>query len=239
LGQEGILNCCNFVGSLSRNPRLNWTKAGVAVVNFELDVDDAYVFCEAWDTAATYIAKNFKEGDNILASCVAKNRPPRAGDPDTEYRDVSFRTNCFFFCQTERGNTLNQCNFVGRLTRDPELRTTSTDKQVCNFGLAINKKVKGRDETLFIEIDAWEGAAAMIAEHFKKGDPIYVSTQARLDEWEDSDGAKRQKMRFTVREWGFLPSSNKKAEGATTKTVKARNDEEPVAVGVGEEEILF
>ena len=64
----------------------------------------------------------------------------------------------------------------GRLTKDPEIRQTRSDKAVCRFSVATDegKNAAGDRITEFHNVTAWENHAEFVHQHFKKGDPILV-----------------------------------------------------------------
>jgi single-strand DNA-binding protein len=121
---------------------------------------------------------------------------------------------------------MNQCHFLGNLTRDPELRTTSTDKKVVSLCIAVNRKFKRGTEMVqepaFLEMEAWDSGAELIDKYFKKGDPIIVHCSVRQDSWEDKDtGQKRSRLKFRINSFEFVPGSRKKDEGDTSKPAAA------------------
>lgn len=67
---------------------------------------------------------------------------------------------------------LNKIFIMGRLTRDPELRTTNSGTSVASFSLAVDRNYKGADgekETDFIDCVAWRSTAEFAAKYFTKG----------------------------------------------------------------------
>jgi single-strand DNA-binding protein len=105
---------------------------------------------------------------------------------------------------------VNSCNFVGRLTADPELRSTNSGKAVVEFSIAVNegKDANGGDRVTYVNCQAWEGAADQIAKFFVKGKPIFVQASLRNEKWETPEGEKRRSERFVVNRWGFVPTDN-------------------------------
>lgn len=75
---------------------------------------------------------------------------------------------------------MNECHFGGNLTREPELRPAGSS-QVCKFGIAVNRPIKGEGEALFLTCEAWAKGGETIAKYFKKGDPIIVIGELRQD----------------------------------------------------------
>ena len=82
---------------------------------------------------------------------------------------------------------LNSLNLEGRFTADPELRTTTTGKNVASFTLAVARNV-GEKQTDFIP---WSKTADFICNYFCKGDMIIVEGSLQSRKWEDKNGNKR------------------------------------------------
>jgi single-strand DNA-binding protein len=116
---------------------------------------------------------------------------------------------------------------VGRLTRDPEQRYTPNGKSVVNFGVAVNE---GKDKVLFLDCEAWNGTAEKIVQYFKKGSLLMAEGRFRNDEWEDTEGNKRNKMRLTVTDFQFpygiggKPTEN---EADAEEAPKAQSNRQP------------
>ena len=75
--------------------------------------------------------------------------------------------------------SFNKVILMGNLTRDPEMRSTPSGQSLCSFSLAVNrtytsKDGERRDETAFIDIDAWGRSAETIAKYCTKGKPLMV-----------------------------------------------------------------
>jgi single-strand DNA-binding protein len=89
---------------------------------------------------------------------------------------------------------LNRVVLIGRLVRDPELRTTTSGKSVVSFSIAVNKRVKAQDgtEADFFRVTAWGQTAEYVNTYLTKG--RLVSVDGRLDtkKWTDKDGNNRE-----------------------------------------------
>ena len=107
---------------------------------------------------------------------------------------------------------VNKVFLIGNLTREPELRHTPNGTAVADIGLAVNRKWKGEEETLFVDCVAWAKAAEIIVEYMHKGSPIFIEGRLTLDEWQGKDGTKRSKMRVVVENFQFLGSRDKREE---------------------------
>ena len=84
---------------------------------------------------------------------------------------------------------LNEVIMMGRLTKDPELRTTTTGKSVVNFTLAVDRDKQ--DATDFPECTAWGATAEFVARNFHKGKMALVKGSMQSKKWEDRDNNKR------------------------------------------------
>lgn len=115
---------------------------------------------------------------------------------------------------------LNKVFLIGNLTRDPELRVTPKGTAICQFGLAVNRQFKDesgatRDETTFIDIEAWGKQGELVAKYLTKGSPAMVEGRLKLDQWEDKQsGQKRSKLKVVLDNVQFLSSRGGAGGGA-------------------------
>lgn len=111
---------------------------------------------------------------------------------------------------------LNSVILMGRLTADPELRTTTTGRNVCSFAIAVDRsysKAGEERQTDFINIVAWENTANFVSRYFSKGSMIAIRGELQSRRYEDKTGAKRTAYEVIAREVSFCGS---KAETGTT-----------------------
>ena len=97
-------------------------------------------------------------------------------------------------------------NLIGRLTADPEARTTASGTQVTGMRLAIARRPKAGEDrgAVFIDITAWDKLGELCAEHLAKGRQVAISGRLELDEWTASDGTKRQRHHVVAEAVEFL-----------------------------------
>jgi len=89
---------------------------------------------------------------------------------------------------------LNRVILMGRLTRDPELRTTGSGVSVASFSLAVDRgyaKTGEERQTDFINCVAWRGTADFVSKYFTKGMMMVVEGRIQSRSWEDTSGNKR------------------------------------------------
>ena len=90
---------------------------------------------------------------------------------------------------------LNHIVIMGRLTRDPELRTTQAGVSVTSFTVAVDRDFGGRDggerQTDFIDCVAWRSTGEFVSKYFHKGSMMVVSGRLQSRKWQDRDGNNR------------------------------------------------
>ena len=89
---------------------------------------------------------------------------------------------------------LNKVILMGRLVRDPELRTTNTGTAVASFTLAVERDFKdqnGEKTADFVDITAWSHTAAFVNRYFTKGRMAVVEGRLESRKWVDRDGRNR------------------------------------------------
>ena len=91
--------------------------------------------------------------------------------------------------------SINRVVLVGRLTRDPELRTTTTGKQVTDFSIAVSKRIKptdGSPDADFFRVSAWGQTAEFVANYLNKGRLVAVDGRLQSRKFTDRDGNNRE-----------------------------------------------
>lgn len=110
---------------------------------------------------------------------------------------------------------MNIVNIMGRLTAAPEIRQTSTGKNVCEITIAVSS---GKDKTNFIPCQAWEKTAEIIAQYFNKGNMIAITGSLQVNNYKDKDGNNRSRTYVLVREITFCESrAERNAENTAVK----------------------
>jgi single-strand DNA-binding protein len=105
---------------------------------------------------------------------------------------------------------LNKVFLIGNLTRDPELRVTPKGTAICQFGIAVNRQFKDesgatRDETTFVDIEAWGKQGELVSKYLSKGSLAMVEGRLKFDQWEDkTSGQKRSKLKVVLDNVQFL-----------------------------------
>ena len=110
---------------------------------------------------------------------------------------------------------MNKAILMGRLTRDPEMRTTPQGTSVCSFSIAVNRRFskEGQQQADFINCVAWRQQAEFICKYFTKGSMIAVVGSIQTRTWDGQDGKKQYATEVVVDEAHFTGS---KAETGTS-----------------------
>jgi single-strand DNA-binding protein len=98
---------------------------------------------------------------------------------------------------------MNSVQLIGRLTRDPELRSTSSGKSVGNLRLAVDRRDRDADP-VYIDVTVWNGLAETCAQHLGKGRQVAVSGRPDYQEWKADDGSSRSKHEIVAQDVDFL-----------------------------------
>ena len=132
--------------------------------------------------------------------------------------------------------SINRVVLVGRLTRDPELRSLPSGSSVCGMRLACNSARKDPDAGTYAErpnyfdVSVFGPAAENVAQYMHKGSRIGVDGRLEWREWETSDQEKRQAVSVVADTVQFLDSP---------RGEDAEADDELVQAGAGASDITF
>ena len=113
--------------------------------------------------------------------------------------------------------SINQVILMGRLTRDPEMRTTTTGKSIASFSLAVDRQSQD-DQADFFDITAWEKLGELANQYLSKGRRCLVQGRLRQDSWDDKEtGKKRSSIDVVVEEFSFV-SDGRGGQGGSGST---------------------
>lgn len=100
---------------------------------------------------------------------------------------------------------MNNINLIGRLTRDPELRCTGSQKPVANMRLAVPRR--DRDAApVYVDVAAFDKLAELCSEHLEKGRQVAVTGRLEYSEWETEGAQKRSAHSVIASDVDFLGS---------------------------------
>ena len=104
--------------------------------------------------------------------------------------------------------SINQVILMGRLTRDPEQRTTTTGKTIASFGIAVDRGGQ-EDQADFFNVTAWEKLGDLVIQYLAKGRRVLVQGRLRQDTWDDKEtGKKQSRIEVVATDVTFLDGPN-------------------------------
>lgn len=116
--------------------------------------------------------------------------------------------------------SINQVILMGRLTRDPEQRTTTTGKTIASFSVAVDRG--GQDDAAdFFDVTAWEKLGELVIQYLAKGRRVLVQGRLRQDSWDDKEtGKKRSRIEVVATDVTFLdgPSGGEGGSNASSNS---------------------
>ena len=110
---------------------------------------------------------------------------------------------------------MNKVELIGRLTKEPEIKLTSSQVQYCNFTLAVDRRFKdanGQRQADFINCVAWKNTAVFIQKYFHKGNRIAVCGSIQTRSFDDQNGQKKFITEVVIEEAEFVESQNTQQE---------------------------
>ena len=112
---------------------------------------------------------------------------------------------------------MNKIMLIGNLTRDPELRSTSSGVTVCSFTIAVNRRFAqqgGERQTDFFRINAWRQLGETCARYLAKGRKVAVIGELQARTYQGNDGATRMSLDVSADEVEFLSPRQQEESGA-------------------------
>ena len=115
--------------------------------------------------------------------------------------------------------SLNRVLVAGNLTRDPELKVTSSNRKVTHMSIALNEFWKDKEgktsrKTSYINLIAWGALAENCVKFLKKGRPIMVEGRIETDKYEDRQGKTQYITRINCNNVVFLENNDRSTESS-------------------------
>ncbi|SDC45746.1 single-stranded DNA-binding protein [Geotoga petraea] len=122
----------------------------------------------------------------------------------------------------------NKIILIGRLTRDPEIRSTVSGSSVANFSLAVDRQSKNNNDVDFINIVAFGRQADFASNYLSKGKLILVEGQLRINKWTDRNDVKRETAEVWANRMAFMETKKAQNQNIQQPTQNNQyNDEMP------------
>jgi len=109
---------------------------------------------------------------------------------------------------------LNKVLLIGNLTRDVELRYTTSGGAVSKFGLATNRKWKDKtsgetkEEVMFVDVSLFGRTAEVANQYLKKGSRVFIEGRLQLERWTDQNGNSRSKHSVVAENMQFVDTKS-------------------------------
>lgn len=114
--------------------------------------------------------------------------------------------------------SINQVILMGRLTRDPETRTTPKGKSVTSFSIAVDRQTQD-DQADFFDVTAWEKLGELVSQYLSKGRRVLVQGRLQQSSWDDKEtGKKRSKVDVVATDVTFLDGPAGEGTASSTGT---------------------
>lgn len=104
---------------------------------------------------------------------------------------------------------LNVVAIMGRLVKDPELKTTNSGKSVCSFCIANDsgyKDANGQRQTNWLDVVAWGKTAEFVCKYFPKGSLIAIDGRLQTRQYQDKNGQNRTAVEIVTNNANFCGS---------------------------------
>jgi single-strand DNA-binding protein len=141
---------------------------------------------------------------------------------------------------------LNKVMIIGRLTRDPELRTTPSGVSVCTIGIATNFVYNNQQTGQKVEnveyhnVVLWRKLAEIVNQYLKKGRRVYIEGRLQTRSWDGQDGQKRYRTEIVADNMIMLDSGQgggAQPNFSPTAAKAAPTPEEPTGQSAPAEEL--
>lgn len=118
---------------------------------------------------------------------------------------------------------INSTILMGRLTYEPELKTTSNGTSVIRFQIACDRRgSKEENKADFIDCQAWRNTAEFISKYFHKGDMIAIEGSIQTDSFKDKDGNSRKSVVVVAANVSFCGAKGSGSNGSAKNTNNAK-----------------
>jgi len=123
-------------------------------------------------------------------------------------------------------NDLNQCNFIGRCGKDPEVKYTPSGMAVANLSMAVGYKYKETEHTEWVRVVAFSNLAEIMGQYLTKGKQIFISGRMQTRSWEDQNGVKRYTTEIVAGQMLMLGSKSERSQNDYQKPSAPEPDDD-------------
>ncbi len=252
------LNRIQIIGHLTENPEVRQLGNGTSVCDLNIKsansitkdsgeqaMMSSYHTVTVWRKLAEIVGDYCRAGSQIYVSGRIKTESWEAENGQKRYKTKVIADEIILLDSKKEiealpetsaiGGGLNQAEVLGNLTREPEVRQTTTGQTVVNLGIATNRRWQDKssgeqkEETEFHTVVAWADLAKEIGDKMKTGEKIYVRGRMQTRSWETPDGDKRYATELIAEQVLQLGAKNAElASGAGAAPAMAADQNEGV-----------
>ncbi|HIQ57493.1 TPA: single-stranded DNA-binding protein [Candidatus Gracilibacteria bacterium] len=251
------LNRSKFIGYVTEKPELRTIPSGMEVCDVNIRViskvtkEDGNVFDSTsfhtatfWGGIAKTVGSYTNAGSQIYIEGRLKTDSWQGDDGKARYKTKIIADDLILLSRRDGdypalqskivGTGLNEVELIGNITKDVELRETTSGQSVASTSVATNRKWKNRqtnefqEETEFHNIVLWGDLAKEASKNISKGSKVYIKGRLQSRSWETPEGEKRYTTEVVVESISALGHEAPAAATATVATASVAPKSEPV-----------
>jgi single-strand DNA-binding protein len=119
---------------------------------------------------------------------------------------------------------LNKAMIIGRLTRDPEMRSTPQGVNVTSFAVATNSRFGQKDQVEYHNIVAWRKLGEIANQYLKKGSQVYIEGRIQSRTWQGNDGQQKNRTEIVADNMIMLGSAGGRNAGGSAGGFAGNSD---------------
>lgn len=124
-------------------------------------------------------------------------------------------------------NDLNQCQFIGRLGKEPEMKYLQSGDAVCNFSIAVGWKSKDKEGAEWVNITAFGKLGEVCGQYLKKGSQVFVQGRFKTDKYTDKNGVEKYSTKIQAEKIQFL-GKNEAADAIAPDVQAPKTDDSDI-----------
>ncbi|MBI2356077.1 MAG: single-stranded DNA-binding protein [Candidatus Doudnabacteria bacterium] len=139
---------------------------------------------------------------------------------------------------------LNKAMIIGRLTRDPEVRSTPSGAKVASFGVATNyrwtdQQGQKHEQVEFHNVVVWRRLADIAEQYLKKGSIVYVEGRLQTRSWDGNDGQKKNRTEIIAEKIQLGPRTTPGSPAAEQPAQQPASQPEESVIQIEDSDIPF
>lgn len=124
-------------------------------------------------------------------------------------------------------NDLNNCQFIGRLGREPEVKYLQSGDAVCNFTIAVGWKSKDKEGAEWVNVTAFGKLGEVCGQYLHKGSQVFVQGRFKTDKYTDKNGVEKYSTKIQAEKIQFL-GKNEAADAIAPEAEAPKADDSDI-----------